>query len=181
LRNNELNASNLNFDQYVSYRYFNATSQSYIDHVFTSTCAGDIIKRCSLLYDLPTNVSDHYVLLTTAELQVQSNIKHNNNVTTVPKYPSLNWSDNQPCASCCRYIIDCAKSLPTINFDGVFSHQEVQKVFDSMCGDAVAVMHETCSDKHCSYRGRFKPNNCWNKDCLVIRDRQRFGFRIRKF
>ena len=70
LRNNELNASNFNFDQNVSYTYFNATSQSYIDHVFTSTGVGDIIKRCSILSDLPTNVSDHYPLLTTAEIQV---------------------------------------------------------------------------------------------------------------
>ena len=76
LRNNELSSSNFNFAQNVSYTYFNATSQSYIDHVFTSTGAGDIIKRCSILSDLPTNVSDHYPLLTTAEIQVQSNIKH---------------------------------------------------------------------------------------------------------
>ena len=94
---------------------------------------------------------------TTAELKVQSNVKHDNNVTTVPKYPRLNWSDNRACASYCRYFIDCAESLPTINFDGVISHQEAQKVFDSMCGNAVVVMHEACSkviyDKYYGYRG----------------------------
>ena len=53
-----------------------------------------------------------------------------------------------------------------------------------MCGDTVAVMDEVCSkiisDKRCTYRGSFKPNKWWNKDCLVTRDRQRFGFRTRK-
>ncbi|KAK2144805.1 hypothetical protein LSH36_729g01005 [Paralvinella palmiformis] len=43
-RNNELKSSNFNFDQDVSYTYFNITSHSYIDHVFASVCAGDIIK-----------------------------------------------------------------------------------------------------------------------------------------
>ena len=120
--------------------------------------------------DLPTTGSYHYPLLTTPELQVQYNIRHNNNATTVPKYPRPNWSDNQAGTSYSRYLIDCAKSLPTINFDGVISHYEAHNVFDFMCGDVVAVMHEACSkvisDKHCTYRGRFKSNNSWNKDCL---------------
>jgi len=126
-RNNELKASNFNFDQDGSYTYFNATSDSYIDHVFASVCAGDIIKGCSILSDLPTNVSDHYPLLTTAELHIQSNINHGNDVSTVPKYPRLNWSDNEVCASYSRYLIDCAKPLPTINFEVVKSHDEAQK------------------------------------------------------
>jgi len=88
------------------------------------------------------------------------------------------------CTSYSRYFIDCAKSLPTINFDGVKSPDEAHQVVDSMCGDAVAVRHEArskvISDKQCSYRGIFKSNSWWNKDCLVTRDRQRFGFRIWK-
>ena len=116
--------------------------ESYIDHVFTSTSVGDIIKRCSILSDLPTNVRDDYPLLTTAEQHIQSNIKNNNNVSTVSKYPRLNWSDIEVCASYSRYLMDCAKSLTTINFDGMKSHDEAQKVVYSMCSDAVAVMHE---------------------------------------
>jgi len=82
-------------------------------------------------------------------------------LNTVPKYPGVNWSDIEVCASYSRYFMDCAKSLPTINFDGVQSHDEAHQVVDSMCGDVVAVMYEAgykvISDKQCSYRGRFKP------------------------
>jgi endo-1,4-beta-mannosidase len=39
LTSNYLKAVDFNFDQDVSYTYFNATSQSYIDHVFSSSCA----------------------------------------------------------------------------------------------------------------------------------------------
>jgi hypothetical protein len=184
LRNNDLKAANFNFDQDVSYTYFNATSQSYIDHVFSSSCAGDIIKQCSIMSDLPTNVSDHYPLLTSVELQVQTNIKHSKIVSAVPKYPRMNWSDNEACVSYSRYVTDGAKSLPIINFDAVNSHEEAQKVVDSMCGEAIDVMHESCSkllsDKHARYKGRFKPNSWWNKDCLITRDRQRFWFSIWK-
>ena len=66
----------------------------------------------------------------------------------------------------------------------MISHQEAQKVVDSMCGDAVPLLHEgyskVISDKYCSYRIMFKSNNWWNKDYLVTRDRQWFWFRIWK-
>ena len=46
----------------------------------------------------------------------------------------------------------------------------------------VNVMPECCNKviikKQSVYKGRFKPNNWWNNDCLVTRDRQRFWYGI---
>ena len=55
---------------------------------------------------------------------------------------------------------------------------------ESMCNDAVTVMHECCSsvasDKHDVYKVPFKLNRWWNRDCLVTRDRQRLWYGIWK-
>ena len=77
-----------------------------------------------------------------------------------------------------------ATSLPGINFDTVTSRDEERKAVESMCNDAVTVMHECCSsvdsDKHDVYNGRFKPNCWWNSACMVTRDRQRLWYVIWK-
>ena len=63
-----------------------------------------------------------------------------------------------------RYIGVTATSLAGVTFDTVTYRGEARKAVESMCNDAVTVMHECCSsvasDKHDVYKGRFKPN-CW--------------------
>ena len=75
-------------------------------------------------------------------------------------------------------------SLTGVNVDTVTSRDEARKAVESMCNDAVTVMHECCSsvasDKHDVYKGRFKPNCWWNRHCLVTRDRQRLLYGIWK-
>ena len=74
--------------------------------------------------------------------------------------------------------------LPGVNLDTVTSRDEARKTVESMCNAAVTVMHEYCSsvasDKHDVYKGRFKLNRWWNRDCLVTRDRQRLWYGIWK-
>ena len=60
LCNNELIVANFNFKQNTSYTYCNAGTKSYIDHVFLSPKAGDLISQCRIIDDLFDNVSDHY-------------------------------------------------------------------------------------------------------------------------
>ena len=119
------------------------------------------------------------VLVTSKELDIADN-----GVSSFPNFPRVDWSDNKNCTAYSRYMDVATASLPGVNFDTLTYRDEARKAVESMCNDAVTVMHECCSavasDKHDVYKGRFKTNCWWNRDCLVTRDRQRFWYGIWK-
>ena len=69
-----------------------------------------------------------------------------------------------------------------MSVDSVQTHDEASRIVDCMATGMVNVMHECCNKviikKRSVYKGRFKPNNWWNNDCLVTRDRKRFWYGI---
>ena len=146
----------------------------------------DIIKSCTIMSNLSLNVSDHYPLCTTLHFSLTSdaNVDTGVNIDRPPKYPVVNWSDDRICSAYSNYVTEAARSLQTCNIDDVSNRDVACKVVESMCNDAVNIMHKSCkmviSDSHQRYKGRYKKNNWWNNDCLMTRDRQRFWFRIWK-
>ena len=186
LRNNDFVVANFNFEQDVSYTYFNTISRSYIDHVFISKDTRNTVTACAIVSDLPSNVSDHFPVCTTLSVLVTSKGLDivDSGMSSLPSFPRVDWSDNKNCTAYSRYMDVAATSLPGVNLDTVTSRDEARKTVESMCNAAVTVMHECCSsiasDKHDVYKGRFKPNRWWNRDCLVTRDRQRLWYGIWK-
>ena len=110
--------------------------------------------------------------------KVPDNVCGNN----LPNYPRMNWSDTRSCLRYKEYINDHSESLPEVSIDSVQTHDEASRIVDCMATGMVNVMHECCNKviirKQSVYKGRFKPNNWWNNDCLVTRDRQRFWYGI---
>ena len=129
LRNNDFEVANFNFEQDVSYTYFNTISRSYIDHVFISKDARNTVTACAIVSDLPSNVSDHFPMCTTLGVLVTSKELDiaDNGVSSVPNFPRVDWSDNKNCTAYSRYMDVATASLPGVNFDTVTSRDEARK------------------------------------------------------
>ena len=142
-----------------------------------------MVTHCHIMHDLPANVSNHFPLHSTLQLYIdRSKVPDNVCGNTLPNYPRMNWSDTRSCLRYKEYINDHSESLPEVSIDSVQTHDEASRIVDCMATGMVNVMHECCNKviikKQSVYKGRFKPNNWWNNDCLVTRDRQRFRYGI---
>ena len=76
----------------------------------------------------------------------------------------------------------CKSHLPIVDPDSISTIDEAQRVTGSICEQVTSTMHEACQQVNTAvqsrYKSRYKPNNWWNTNCLVTRDRQRFWYRI---
>ena len=187
LRNNELSVSNFAFEQGVNYTYFNAQSRSYIDHVFVSKYADNLVKSCKIMYEMSDNISDHYPICTSLVLSVHDMQNFGNNEETffnVPIYDRIDWSNHDICTIYQQGLAQSALVLPFINPESIKSLSEAEEAVTRMTHCLTCTIHEEChkisSINKSKYKGKFKQNNWWNADCLTTRDRQRFWHNIWK-
>ena len=125
----------------VPYTVFNTTSNTYIDHVFSSNFAADAIKSCSIISNSALNVSDHYPLHTLIELCFKDDaISDVSN--DAPSFPRINWSDSQICSLYSQYVIEKATHLPDVKSDEVKSRREAVGL---MCNAMVTSMYASSS------------------------------------
>ena len=183
LCNNGFEVGNFNYDQSVSYTYFNAIVKSYIDHVFVSGSAKDLVTSCCIQSDMSCNVSDHFPICTNIVLNIDCH-SGSSKPSNVPIYPRLNWSDDALCQAYSKSVNAAADTLDNVNIDSVQCALEASEVVDTMCKNVINIMHQSCNEvlqnKQSKYKGRYKQHNWWNNDYLVTRNRQRFWFAIWK-
>ena len=170
----------LSFSQSSSYTYFNSNCTSYIDHVFISKYVYDSLNACHIICDLPDNISDRYPLHTSIKLNVRPGTNADNELYDIPVFPRIDWSSADKC-NIYHYNL-CNSHLPMVDPDSISTIDEAQRVTGSICEQVTSTMQEACQQVNTAvqsrYKGRYKPNNWWNTNCLVTRDRQRFWYTI---
>ena len=183
LRSKDLEIVDFNFKQDVPYTVFNSTSNTYIDHVFSSNFAADAIKSCSIISNSALNVSDHYSLHTLIELCFKDDAISSTDVSNdAPSFPRINWSDSQICSLYSKYVNEKATQLPDVKSDEVKSRRVAVGL---MCNAMVTSMYASSSKAITSTKSsskhdknHFRSKKWWSSDCLITRDKQRFWYGI---
>ena len=182
---NDLYFGNHCSKQKVQYRYFIGQHTSYIDYVLVSNHFSDQITSCNILSDIVDNVSDHLPLRTCISLQLKQPFATDiSRGADIEKYPLMDWSDKALCARYSDIMSQsslCFRPIPT---SSVTTVDQARNAMNAMNKQLNTLFHDTvqtiCDDNLPKYKGTYKRNTWWTKDCYIARDRHRFRYRIWK-
>ena len=181
LCNNDMFVANFSFEQNVNHTYEKGSCKSYIDHVFLSKYASDIVKDCTIVVDEWQDVSDHLpirfsVSLSVDNYQVDAS-SASSMCTMVRKYPRVDWDNLQVRERYAQnlnvHLADLTDNVcsPVCNIDGA------QEKVNLWCQKVIDVIHDSCSfssTQSCTTNIKRKRVPWWSPQCKIARDRTRF-------
>ena len=185
LSENGFIVANYEYDQPVSYTYWNGNRRTYIDHVLISNYASGHVRSCQIMSDITDNNSDHHPLQTVIDINIpMADTSKSTMYKSAPKYPRINWSDQRVRSLYQKYVAELCPRSNVRDIDSGLDKSGAEDMVNVMCDDLVEIFHKATSmtaDDHSSrYKGHHKKNNWWSWDCTITRDRQRFWFTMWK-
>ena len=136
--------------------------------------------------DTPDNLSDHLAISMTMNLAIR-NLKNNevNEQNKIPVYPKALWQDlkfETKYKDIVINVLDKISVIPTDELSYNDAEKYVNDLYDGLCTGmhyAVRLSNSTSTNNRDS-SGRRTKKWWWNKDCLVLRKRNRLFHHIWK-
>ena len=177
--------SNFTTGQTGDYTYYKNKIKSYIDHIPVPHYIIERVKKCSILYDEPDNVSDRMALSLIMEIpNLTDKQTIDGEFKDIPVYPRCIWNDVAFRDCYMTEVNRKMELLLPLDID-IVSKSNVQQTINTLCDNLCQAIHESASKvlpkpSKNIHQKPHKNKRWWDKDCTQARRSNRIFHHIWK-